>query len=352
MVQSRPPELATTATTRPFLKWAGGKTQLLAQFAVHYPRELSEGKITRYVEPFLGGGAVFLDVAQRFSVSRAILFDINAELILAYKVVQRRPQQLIELLREHQEAYTLRSESERKDYFYQIRDAYNTQRSLVNHSQFSDLWAARAAYMIFLNKTCFNGLFRVNSKGKFNVPFGRYKRPSILDEENILRVSDLLQVAELHVGTFQSCGRYVDTTTFVYFDPPYRPISPTSSFTSYSKDKFDDTDQIALAQFFAQLDSSVKPKLMLSNSDPTNLDPDDHFFDSLYAPYQIHKVYANRMINSNAVKHAARLRSCSSPTIDGLPCQRTILLGSGILMQPILSPRSAVLDTPTYLPRT
>ena len=163
---------------------------------------------------------------------------------------------------------------------------------------YSAAWVERAADMIFLNKTCFNGLFRVNASGLFNVPFGRYRHPVVFEEQNILRVSQLLQCATLHVGGFASCAAWVDARTFVYFDPPYRPISPTSSFTSYSRGKFDDNDQRALAQFFAHLAARSGARLMLSNSDPKNLDANDNFFDDLYAPFTVHRVSASRMINS------------------------------------------------------
>jgi len=289
-------------TAKPFLKWAGGKTQLLNQYGEFYPDELVQGRIHRYVEPFLGGGAVFLDVVQRYPIEDAVLIDINPELVLAYRVVKQEPQRLIELLREHREAYYARSAEERERYFYGIRAAYNTQRSEIDHERFSDAWVVRAAYMLFLNKTCYNGLYRVNSKGGFNAPYGRYERPAILNEANMLRVSELLQIADLRVGHFDEAAPFVHKHTFVYFDPPYRPISPTASFTSYSKAKFNDSDQRALAEFFAQLDRNTHAKLMLSNSDPTNIDPEDRFFETLYRPFHIHKVYANRMINARADK--------------------------------------------------
>ncbi len=156
--------------------------------------------------------------------------------------------------------------------------------------------------MIFLNKTCFNGLFRVNAKGEFNVPFGRYKNPAICDPENLRRVSVLLQKAELQVAPFTACEPKVTPDTFVYFDPPYRPISPTSSFTSYSKDRFDDAAQITLAEFFTHLHKQSGAKLMLSNSDPSPINPADDFFERIYQGFRIHRVWASRMINSQADK--------------------------------------------------
>lgn len=297
------PHLTTTATekpAKPFIKWAGGKGQLLSQFADHYPGGLRDGSITRYVEPFVGGGAVFLDVLQRCETCQARLFDINPELILVYKVVQQQPHALIDLLSRHSDAYYDRDEEKRKELFYEMRDAYNAQLAQIDFDTFSDAWVRRAAYMIFLNKTCFNGLYRVNSKGKFNVPFGKYKRPTIVDAENIRNVSRYLQRAELFVGRFEESEPHITDRSFVYFDPPYRPLSTTSNFTSYSKYGFTDRDQIALAHYFAHLDRRGGAKLMLSNSNPKNVDPDDDFFEALYGNYNIHTVEANRMINSNA----------------------------------------------------
>jgi DNA adenine methylase len=285
---------------KPFLKWAGGKSQLLAQFRRHYPPELDAGTIHRYVEPFLGGGAVFVDIAQSYDIAEAHLFDINAELILTYQVVQREPRRLIEALVDHRRHYIAQDGVSRSDYFYAVRAHYNAQRPVIDFAVFSDAWISRAADMIFLNKTCFNGLFRVNASGGFNVPFGRYVNPEIFDEQNILRVSELLQRAKLYVGGFETCAPFVSDDAFVYFDPPYRPISKTASFTSYARDRFDDSDQRTLARFYARMATETHAKLMLSNSDPKGLAPDDTFFDDLYAPFHIYGVSASRMINSVA----------------------------------------------------
>jgi DNA adenine methylase len=287
---------------KPFLKWAGGKAQLLSQFEAHYPPELAAGKIKRYIEPFLGGGAQFLSIAQRYAIQHAYLTDINPELILAYRVVQRDVSDLIAHLEQHQRAYDASSEEDRTLYFYRIRNLYNAQRAEINFKCYSSTWVSRAARMIFLNKTCFNGLFRVNAQGGFNVPFGRYKNPNICDPENLRRVSALLQNAELQIAPFTACEQWVTAESFVYFDPPYRPISATSSFTSYSSDRFDDAAQIALAAFFARLHNEFGAKLMLSNSDPMPINPDDDFFERIYQDFKIHRVLASRMINSQADK--------------------------------------------------
>jgi DNA adenine methylase len=199
----------TTVQAKPFLKWAGGKSQLLAQFRPFYPPTLENGEIRTYVEPFLGGGAVFLDVAQRYDIAEAHLFDINEELVLAYTVVQQQPSALIELLSEHRQKYAALDEPGRAEYFYAIRSRYNQHKRSIDFHAFSAAWIERAADMIFLNKTCFNGLFRVNASRLFNVPFGRYKKPEVFDARNILRVSELLGRATLHVGGFESCAPYV-----------------------------------------------------------------------------------------------------------------------------------------------
>ncbi|PIE36151.1 modification methylase [candidate division KSB3 bacterium] len=287
---------------KPFLKWAGGKVQLLTQFEDYYPPGLKAGEIDTYIEPFIGGGAVFLDVVQHYEIKSAFLYDINKELILTYRVIQREPEQLIKQLEDLSRHYYDLSEEARKDYYYKIRVSYNEQRCHVNYSSFSKEWIPRAARMIFLNKTCYNGLFRMNRQGQFNVPFGRYKHPKIADADNIRNVSKILDIADIRVGDFMDCQDLVNKNTFVYFDPPYRPISKTSSFTSYSKDVFDDNEQRRLAAFYQTLAQETGAKLMLSNSDPKNYAPDDHFFEELYPDHNIKRVYARRIINSDAKK--------------------------------------------------
>ena len=287
---------------KPFMKWAGGKSQLLGQFQKYYPKELKVGKIKKYFEPFIGGGALFLDITQNFSIESAFLTDINEELILAYKVIQRNPESLIEFLWKYSKQYYTLSEEERKEYFYEVRTNLNLQRFQINYRRYSKNWIPRAAQIIFLNKTCFNGLFRLNKKGEFNVPFGRYKNPKILDEENILALSKILQISEINAGNFYSTENKIDENSFVYFDPPYRPISKTSSFTSYSKYSFNDPEQIKLGRYFTKLAREKNAKLMLSNSDPTNVNSNDTFFKDLFSGFKIHNILANRMINCNGEK--------------------------------------------------
>jgi DNA adenine methylase len=281
---------------RPFLKWAGGKTQLLNEFGKRLPKELKGGKITKYVEPFIGGGAVFFYLNQRFSFEKSFIYDVNEELILSYLVIKHSVKKLIAELETLESEYLSRSEKKREEFFYEVRDAFNQKLPEIDFRNYSSAWVGRAARIIFLNRTCYNGLFRVNRKGEFNVPFGKYKDPIILDEENLEDISILLKTTQIELGDFTQCREFVDDHTFVYFDPPYRPLNQTSSFTSYSRGGFSDVDQVRLVEFFKELDTKGA-KIMLSNSDPKNENPDDSFFDDLYAGYSIERVPARRRIN-------------------------------------------------------
>lgn len=286
---------------KPFLKWAGGKSQLLEQMMEYFPQELKTGKIKHYVEPFIGGGAVFLHIAQTYGVESFFIFDINEELVVAYKTIREDVGALLTELAEMEHRYLRLSPEEQSDYFYAVRNQFNADKGLINYESFTDDWIKRTAQIIFLNKTCFNGLFRLNSKGLFNVPFGRYKKPTICQESNLLEISKILAKTEIRTGDFEECAQFIDSSTFVYFDPPYRPISKTSSFTSYSKHDFGDDAQLRLASFYRRLDS-LGAKLMLSNSDPKNENAADDFFDKAYSGYRIELVKATRMINCNADK--------------------------------------------------
>ncbi|GBD86800.1 modification methylase DpnIIA [bacterium BMS3Abin03] len=289
---------------KPFLKWVGGKSQLLPIFNELYPLELKQKKIKHYYEPFVGGGAVFFDIAQNYEIDSAYLYDINDELILVYKVIQRKVEKLIEFLERFSKQYLKLNQEKRKVYFYDLRHNFNQQRFNIDYNKFSENWIPRAAQIIFLNKTCFNGLFRFNSKGEFNAPIGKYIRPKILDETNLLNVSKLLEIAQIEKADFTEVRNNIKNSSFVYFDPPYRPISKTSNFTSYSKLNFKDDEQIKLATLFNEL-NEMNILQMLSNSDPTNIDPQDNFFDLIYKGYNIIRVPAKRMINSDATKRKA-----------------------------------------------
>lgn len=298
------PKKNAKSPAKPFLKWAGGKGQLLEAFQKFYPRELGTGKIETFCEPFVGGGAVFFDIVQKYPVKSALLCDNNEDLILTYLVIQKEAQNLIDQLDLFQNQYLKLNEEKRKAYYYKMREQFNTQKKTVNYHRFSANWTKRAAQIIFLNRTCFNGLFRFNSKGEFNVPQGQYKNPKILDAMNLLKVSELLSVAEIKKADFREIKNRVNENTFVYYDPPYRPLNRTSSFTAYSKDAFGETEQIALAALFSEFNQKGA-KQMLSNSDPKNHNPEDRFFDDLYKDFQISRVPARRAINSAGDKRHA-----------------------------------------------
>ena len=275
---------------KPFIKWAGGKTQLLTQFENILPHNLEEAEHFTYIEPFVGGGAMLFHMLQKYTnIGRVIINDINPNLITAYRVIRDTPERLITDLKMLQREFRQNSNEEaRKEYFLRIRKSYNedTHNDVTNTAMF-----------IFLNRTCFNGLYRVNSKGYFNVPFGKYTKPTICDEELLLEDSKILQNVEILCGDYTLIERYVVNNTFIYFDPPYRPLSTTSSFTSYSKENFDDTEQTRLAHFFARL-SRYGCKMMLSNSDCCAQNPNDTFFENLYGNFIIDKVHASRFVNA------------------------------------------------------
>lgn len=282
---------------KPFLKWAGGKTQLLAELSSRLPDDIKEKRlIESYIEPFLGGGAFFFYLRKHYEIRDAYLLDLNRELILTYKVVQEDPDSLISYLNELEEKYRSSDKEGRRKLFYQIRTLYNKQMKEINHNDYSLKWVERAGQLIFLNKTCYNGLFRQNKKGEFNVPHGRYKNPTICDVQNLREVSLALQGVKLIQADFLQAKSFVQRKSFVYFDPPYRPLSATSNFTSYAKEDFDDADQLRLANLFIDLDKAGA-SLMLSNSDPKNSDEIDNFFDELYGGFSIERVLANRNIN-------------------------------------------------------
>ena len=282
---------------KPILKWAGGKGQLLEQIAKHLPQELIEGKIDCYIEPFVGGGAVFFWIAQNFNIRKFYLSDINQELILLYRTIQKDVNSLIEELKKIENEYLILNEEKRKIYFFNKRNNYNDFKNQIDLKNFERSWFTRSAEIIFLNRTCFNGLFRVNKKGYFNVPFGNYKNPRICNTNNLILAAKLLQKATIQYSDFTQIQNLATPQTFVYFDPPYRPLTKTASFKSYSQFDFNDDEQKRLANFYQKLDHQGT-KLMLSNSDPKNIDKNDNFFDELYSDFTIHRIQANRMINS------------------------------------------------------
>lgn len=287
--------ITATRQVKPFLKWAGGKGQLIKQISSYLPPALRTGRIKKYFEPFLGGGALFFWLAEQYDFEFSYLYEINPTVNLCYQVIQNNIGKLIKELNQLELEYFSASKQGKEKLYYDKREEFN----VFLRRKTSNSIIRRTALLIFLNKTCFNGLYRVNSQGEFNVPFGRYKNPTICNEDNLYAVSDLLQNAEIFCGDFAQCLERVDNESFVYFDPPYRPISITASFTSYSKDAFDDREQKRLRKVYGELDKK-DACVMLSNSDPKNINPDDNFFDDLYRGYRIERLSATRLINCNA----------------------------------------------------
>lgn len=256
----------------PFVKWAGGKGRLLSQLRPLLPPGVAR---MRHVEPFVGGGALFFSRRPH----RALLTDVNHALVETYRAIRQDVDRVVEALEELAERHC-------KERYYQVRESYNRKTRLAA--------PRRAAMFIYLNKTCFNGLHRVNRKGEFNVPYGSYKNPRILNEEGLRQASKLLQAAELRCASFESLLEHAKPGDFIYFDPPYEPISPTASFTSYARDGFSREDQRRLSEVFRALDRRGC-KLMLSNSDVP-------FIRSLYRDFQVDTVAAPRAINCDATK--------------------------------------------------
>ncbi len=284
---------------RPFVKWVGGKGQLLSQIDANLPPQVLNGELSTYVEPFVGGGALFFHLAQKYPVSKFVLADNNSDLILAYWTIRERVGSLIVFLHDLQTQYLKLSEKRRQDHYYKVRDCFNEQKALINLRQFSEAWIERTAQFIFLNKTCFNGLFRVNSSGLFNVAFGRYDSPKICDADNLTRVSHLLKRAEILLGDFEDVLPHTSSDSFVYLDPPYRPLTETANFTAYSASTFTQLDQQRLANF-CQTVGSKGAKVLISNSDPANVDPSDRYFTENYPGFRMVRAEANRMVNCKA----------------------------------------------------
>jgi DNA adenine methylase len=275
---------------KPFLKWVGGKTQLLPEIRKFYP---FGSTVTKYAEPFVGGGAVLFDVLNNATVQEVYISDMNGDLINTYQVIKNDAGNLVSMLNEWQSEFLPLNQDERKEYFYIKRENFNK----LKHAPSGSNSIIRAALMIYLNKTCFNGLYRVNRKGDYNVPMGAYKQPLICDKQNLLQLSRKLQNVQIVRADYKKVEEFADERTFIYFDPPYRPLTTTSNFTSYTEDEFDDNKQLELAQFIKKL-SDRRCKVLASNSDPRNADENDDFFDIAYSGLNIHRVQASRMINS------------------------------------------------------
>jgi DNA adenine methylase len=279
---------------KPFLKWAGGKTQLISEIGKSLPYKIINKKFT-YIEPFVGSGAVLFWMLNNFpKMEKAVINDINEDLINTYRIIAEKPKELLSILKQLQnEFHSFEGNEERKkDYYYHKRDSYN--KRIEEKS-------AQAALFIFLNRTCFNGLYRVNKNNGYNVPMGSYKKPNICDVQNILAVSEALKKVDILCGDFEQTLHYAEQNSLFYFDPPYKPISQTSSFNSYAKDEFNDAEQIRLRDFCKSL-NALGHKWILSNSDVKCKDINDNFFDEIYADFDIQRVDAKRSINANPKK--------------------------------------------------
>lgn len=281
-------------TAKPFIKWAGGKTQLLNSIDSAISDAFKMEEFT-YIEPFVGGGAFLFFALQKYpNLKQAIINDINTDLIYTYLEIKENVYALIDILKKYEKEYhALKANIEKKkEYYYSKRSKFNKRDSDR---------LTQAALFIFLNRTCFNGLYRVNRKNDFNVPIGSYKTPLICDENNLIAVNKLLQKVIILNGDFEETLEYANAKTLFYFDPPYKPLNETSSFNSYSKDEFNDLEQERLARFCQKL-NDLGYQWVLSNSDVKSTNPENDFFDELYRDFNIDRVLARRNINSNPEK--------------------------------------------------
>ncbi|MDO4738237.1 MAG: Dam family site-specific DNA-(adenine-N6)-methyltransferase [Bacteroidales bacterium] len=283
---------------KPFIKWVGGKGQLLSQLEANVPTELHDEEFA-YIEPFVGGGAMLFFMLQNFvNIKRVVINDINKNLTDAYKTIKEEPEGLVYRLKHIEQQYkAIADEEKQRAYYLEIRRRFNEEQLYR---------IDKTALLIFLNRTCFNGLYRENTKGFFNVPFGRYSKPTICNEEVIYADSELLNHYDVQIlnGDFKETANHIDAfgLNFFYFDPPYRPLSETSSFKSYVKEEFNDDSQRDLADFCRALSTKDNVRWMLSNSDCSAKNPEDTFFEDIYSGFDIQRVYASRMVNANASK--------------------------------------------------
>jgi len=281
-------EHGTMAKAKPFIKWVGGKGQLIEQLEALLPVDFGDWRNVTYIEPFVGGGAMLFYMLQKHqNIKHAVINDINGDLTTCYRVVRDEPYKLIASLGKIQDEYmSLKGEDMRKAFYLEKRALFNTKS--LNDIENTTLF-------FFLNRTCFNGLYRENKSGAFNVPFGRYANPTICDVDTIMADSRLLQGVEILTGDFEQTLDHANGRTLFYFDPPYRPLSGTSSFNDYVKEKFNDDAQRRLKAFCDKVDAAGY-SFMLSNSDCMG------FFDELYADYHIYRVWASRCVNANGAK--------------------------------------------------
>lgn len=290
--------IKATYNAKPFIKWVGGKGQLLSQLETLLPLDLY-GEEFSYIEPFVGGGAMLFFMLQKFpNIRRVVINDINSNLTNAYCTIKEAPEELIYRLKHIEQKYlSIISEDKRKEFYIEMRRCFNEEQLTC---------IEKTALLLFLNRTCFNGLYRENARGKFNVPFGRYLSPTICNESVIYADSELLNRFNVQIlnSDFKDIYKHIDAFgfNFIYFDPPYRPLTTTSSFNNYVKEGFNDDDQLKLANFCRQLSARDKVLWMLSNSDCSSKNPSDTFFEEIYRGFDIQRVYASRMVNAQANK--------------------------------------------------
>ncbi len=295
------------AKAKPFIKWVGGKGQLIEQLDAQLPADFESWEDVTYIEPFVGGGAMLFYMLQQYpNIRLAVINDVNPDLTTCYRTVRDMPEELITSLMDIQNAYNaLSTEEARKDFFLAVRDRYNEKNlaPLENTTKF-----------FFLNRTCFNGLYRVNKKGLFNVPFGKYTNPQICDPATIRKDSELLQRVEIMTGDFEATFDHALGNTLFYFDPPYRPLSDTSSFNDYAKEAFNDDAQIRLKEYCDHIDDAGF-QFMLSNSDCKGKNEDDNFFDVLYGAYNRTRIYEQNGTPNIVIRNYSKSDSIGFSTI-------------------------------------
>lgn len=275
----------------PILKWAGGKSQLIEDIIHVIPSEFGK-TIDKYVEPFVGGGAMLFYTLSHYNVKEVLISDVNSELINMYNAIKENAESVIEILKRYEDTYLPLPDYERREFYYEKRNDFNRLMGTANSANS----VLRAALFIFLNRTCFNGIYRVNRKGQFNVPMGAYKKPTICNAANIMAVSNALQKVNICCCSYEKTEDFIDEKTFLYLDPPYRPLKGQDNFKSYTEEDFNDERQKELAEYVRRI-CEKGAHFVLSNSDPKNVDPEDNFFDDLYRGYTLKRITAKRIIN-------------------------------------------------------
>jgi len=298
-------DYSNTQKNKPIITWTGGKRRLIPEIDKRLPKELKEGKIRNFCEPFLGGGAVFLHLIQNYGLEKVLLLDINQDLILYYNVIKNNPYEFIERIEKYQEIYLGLNKQDKEKFYYKIRNEFNTVKKNIDYLNYQkniDDFIDLSAKFHFLISTCFNGIISFNSKKEFNQSYDHCKdKKNIFIKKNIITFSKLVQNIDFICADFEIIENFIDDSFFVYFDPPYRPASESYKKIQYYGSFFDDNEQIRLANLFKRLDKKGA-LLMLSNSDPKNINPNDNFFEDLYKGYNINRVKIKRLFCANPEK--------------------------------------------------